>query len=236
MQTTRNTISVKKEYILNDRVITGEDVLAYGGLVNFFISELIDDKGLYLSALITREDMYQEGLMYAYMALKRYDRRLGVKESAFVGRVVRDGIMEYVKRNAQLLSGATHGYNLRRKAGPDASVEDLMALGASRKTAVGALMLNKIPSGYGAAFNMIDHGYQKKIRDFEISQFDWRQYLTADEIFIIEHIYGMNDKDVMTFENIGAHINKSRKAVSYAHECALRKLRHVNGIEDMLFK
>jgi DNA-directed RNA polymerase sigma subunit (sigma70/sigma32) len=132
-----------------------------------------------------------------------------------------------------ILSGGAYLQSILRKAGHDASIEEIMEFGVSKKTALASTYVKN-------SFSTVDYdelatvvgsdGFERCANE----SFNWRAHLNESEQFAISKYYGF-DGPRMTMGEIGKVMNKSRKSVSYMINKALVKLRHVEGIEEFAF-
>ena len=167
--------------------------------------------------------------------------------STWIHNTIHYAICEYEKRYLSVLADTSYMYNAIRKLekeGSEVSVENLVKiLGLSYKTASSLPVYLHSFSGYGYGVhcdideNLIEAVDGKKFVPKEISSItdfnfnDFKHYLTDAEIDIIENYFGFNGKR-MKMEAIGEEIGKSQKAVSYAINKALVKLRKAPGMEE----
>lgn len=186
------------------------------------------------NAICNDEDLMSEAVEAALGALLTYDDNEEASLTTHMYRQVDYALKEFHKANYYHLSGGSYAMNIRSKLGPDATIEEMMRHGVSRKTAIATQQFFLEPSEYGAQFNMIDRKQGERLHSIEKTNLGYEQHLTPMECCIVEHIYGLNGEPRMTMEDIGKKINKSRKAVSYALNKALVKLRHVPGIENYI--
>jgi RNA polymerase sigma factor (sigma-70 family) len=212
--------------LLEDDVIINELLTKYESMVHGLVRKATT------SAVCGYEDLCQEGRMAIINAYQTYDDNKGASFDTWVYNNIKNALLEYQKNNLGFLSGGEYLYAAIKKAGKNASVEDLMKLGLSRKTAAASFYFMLQPATYGEAFNMIDRKAAAQLKEIESFGSDYRKYLTEKEIFAIEHYFGLDNQDFLTMEDIGKILGKSRKAVSYLINQAIVKLRHVQGIEE----
>ena len=187
------------------------------------------------SATCTRDDLYQEGMMAVFEAYMSYDPNSDATLETWIYRRIQIALWEYQKKNMRFLSGGEYLYVMERKAGKNASVDDYQKLGVSKKTAMAVSYYNKPYETYDAAAHLLDPDSQQMLENNSAFQLDYAKYLNETECFIVEHYYGLNGQKVMTMGEIGEKLGKSRKAISYALNIALCKLRKVDGIEDFVY-
>lgn len=181
----------------------------------------------------SKEDLCQEGRMAIVIAFQNFDQAKGASLTTWVFHMIKDAILEYQKQHLSILSGGAYLQSVLRKAGQDASVEEIMEYGVSKKTAMAANYVKESFSSadYDELSTLIgDDGFEK----LALEQFDWKPYLNSAEIYAIGNFFGFNGQR-MTMQEIGEQMGKSRKSVSYLINKALVKLRNVPGIEDYAF-
>lgn len=184
------------------------------------------------NAVCDPEDLYQEACIAIINAYDTFDDEKGATFTTYVYNRIKYAMLEYQKANLSFLKGGSQLYLAIKKLGDEATVENLMKLGFSKETALVSKYLNLKPSPYGECWNMADPEAEAQLREIEAFKLDYRKYLTEKEVFAIEHRFGLRYADVLTMEEIGKHLGKSRKAVSYLINQAIVKLRHVEGIEE----
>ena len=214
----------------NERVLLILD--QYENLIHKFVGEAIRKSAT--NAVCDPEDLYQEARMAIIQAYDSYDDEKGASFNTHIYNRVKYAILEYQKHNLGFLSGGEYLYQAMKKAGPDATIEDLMELGLSKETALVSTYFKLKPCQYGECFNRADRKAREQLEEIEKHMFDYKKYLTEKEIFAIEHRFGLGYCDVLTMEEIGKHLGKSRKAVSYLINQAIVKLRHADGIEEFI--
>lgn len=204
------------------------------------------------NSLLDAEDLCQVGRMAIVVAYQMFDPKYEAQLSTWTYHKIKCAMLDYIKENYSCISGGSyvisHIFALK-KNGEEISVENLRKRGVSRKTAIAALEdLPKAcrPDCYGvghqASFYDIESGTVEgfetderistddidRIEGFRLENF--KPYLSDEEYFIIKNHFGF-DCDRITMEEIGSVIGKSRKAVSYALNRALVKMRHIPGID-----
>ena len=227
MSATRNKKQVNDNAIANrdnERVLLILD--QYDKLVHKFVREAATN------AVCDPEDLYQEARMAIIQAYDSYDDENGASFSTHVYHNVKYAILEYQKQHLGFLSGGHYLYHAMKEAGEDATIEDLMELGLSKKTALASTYFKLKPAQYGECFNMADPKAAAQLKEIEAFKLDYRKYLTEKEVFAIEHYFGLRYADAITMEEIGERLGKSRKSVSYLINQALVKLRHVEDVEE----
>ena len=181
----------------------------------------------------SKEDLLQEGRMAIVIAFQNYDPTKKATLTTWVYHMIKDAIIEYQKQHLSILSGGSYLQSILRKAGQDASVEEIMEFGVSKKTALAAAYLKE-------SFSTVDYDELATmvgatgVDNRAIESLNWRQYLTDTEIFAVGNYFGFNGCR-MTMGEIGEKLGRSRKSVSYLINRALVKLRKVDGIEDFAF-
>ena len=181
----------------------------------------------------SKEDLCQEGRMAIVIAFQNFDPEKNATLTTWVYHMIKSAILEYQKHNLSILSGGAYLQGILRKAGQDASVEEIMEFGVSKKTAIAATYIRE-------SFSTVDYDDLSTMigaDDVEhgaMEAFDWKKYLTEPEAFAVGNYFGFNGSR-MTMGEIGEKMGRSRKSVSYLINRALVKLRRVEGIEDFAF-
>lgn len=181
----------------------------------------------------SKDDLCQEGRMAIVIAFQNFDPNKGASLTTWTYHMIKDAILEYQKQHLSVLSGGAYLQSVLRKAGHDASVEEIMEYGVSKRTALAASYVKESFStaDYDELSTLVgDDGFEACALD----SFDWKSYLTEAEIFAVGNFYGFNG-DRMTMQEIGEKLGKSRKSVSYMINKALNKLKRVPGIEEYAF-
>lgn len=181
----------------------------------------------------SKEDLCQEGRMAIVIAFQNFDPEKGASLTTWTYHMIKDAILEYQKQHLSILSGGAYLQSILRKAGKDASVEEIMEYGVSKQTALAAHYVKDSFStaDYDELATMVgDDGLETRALD----AFNWQAYLTETEIFAVGNFYGFNGPR-MTMQEIGDKLGKSRKAVSYMINKALVKLKKAPGIEEYAF-
>lgn len=181
----------------------------------------------------SKEDLCQEGRMAIVIAFQNFDPSKGASLTTWTYHMVKDAILEYQKQHLSVLSGGAYLQSILRKAGQDASIEEIMEFGVSKKTALSATYIKD--SFSTADFEELssvigDDG----VVSASLDSFDWRPHLNDAEAFAIGNFFGFNGPR-MTMQEIGEAMGKSRKAVSYMINKAINKLKRVDGIEEYAF-
>ena len=180
-----------------------------------------------------REDLVQEGRMAVVLAFQSYNPEKGATLTTWTYHRIKDAVAEYQKRHLSVLSGGAYLQNALKKIGHDATVEELVAGGVGKKTALAA---SRLKDSFATADiyeleNMIG---SDGVSCSQLEAFNWQDYLNKQEIFAISHYFGLNEEK-MSMKEIGQHLGKSRKSVSYMINKAIVKLRHAPGIEAYAF-
>ena len=185
--------------------------------------------GANMNYVCNREDLVQEGRMAVVLAFQSYDPEKGASLTTWTYHRIKDAVAEYQKQNLSVLSGGAYLQNALKKVGPDATIDELVESGVSRKT---ALAVTRFKDSFATAdFDELENMIGADgVRSQTVESFNWQDYLTEPEIFAVGHYFGFNGEH-MTMREIGKHLGKSRKAVSYMINKAIVKLRHVPGIE-----
>ena len=179
------------------------------------------------------DDLCQEGRLAIVVAFRNFDPAKGATLTTWTYHMVKDAILEYQKQHLSILSGGAYLQSILRKAGYDASIEEIMEFGVSKKTALAATYMKDsfATVDYDELANVVGSSGVEKC---PLESFDWRSYLSKAEAFAVGSFYGFNGRR-MTMVEIGKILGKSRKSVSYMINRALVKLRHVDGIEMYAF-
>lgn len=175
------------------------------------------------------DDLVQEGRMAIVTAYRTHDpEKSSLTTWTYIN--VRDAIREYQKQHLPALSGGAHLYSLMQKVGENPTVDDIMALGIRKDTAVA---LKNAKESYSTAdFDELSGIIGKDdAYDDDTESFQWRQHLDEDEIFIVDRYFGFSGEKLNMGE-IGDIMGRSRKSVGYALSKALVKLRKTARIED----
>ena len=185
------------------------------------------------NSVCNREDLEQEGRMALVIAFQTFDPNKGANFNTWSYHLVKDAIIEYQKQHLSVLSGGSYLQNVLRKAGRDASIEEIVSFGVSKKTAIAATYVK-------SSFSTVDYDElatvvgSSGLEKFDENSFDWKAHLTDEEIFVVGNYFGFSDEG-LTMKEMGHRLNKSRKAISYMLNRALVKLSHAPGIEDYAF-
>ena len=181
----------------------------------------------------SKDDLCQEGRMAIVIAFQNFDPSKGASLTTWTYHMIKDAILEYQKQHLSILSGGAYLQGILRKAGHDASIEEIMEFGVSKKTALAAAYVRDSFStvDYDELSTVVGHD---GVESPSIDSLDWRAYLNEAEQFAVGNYFGFNGRR-MTMSEIGKIMNKSRKSVSYTINKALVKLRHIEGIEMYAF-
>ena len=177
----------------------------------------------------SKEDLCQEGRMAIVIAFRNFNPEYGASLTTWMYHMIKSSILEYQKHHLSVLSGGAYLQSILRKAGEDASVEQIMDYGVSKQTALASTYIKD-------SFSTVDYDElssyigEDGVDLDSIESFPWRKYLTKTEIYALENFFGFNG-DRMKMVEIGQKLGKSRKAVSYMINKALVKLRKVPGVE-----
>lgn len=181
------------------------------------------------------EDMFQEGLLAIVEAFDRFDENKNVSFSTYVYTYVNGRILDYQKKHLNILSGGHYLQAMLKKAGPDATDDDLRAMKLSEESIQAAKYFNQnyIPANYDELEFMVSE-YGDPSDNISIGFFDWRKYLTEKQAFVIEKYFGFGCEPITQAEI--ARITKvSHKTVRETLKSALKKLKKVPGIEDYFY-
>ena len=209
--------------------ITVEQALKkYEPMVNRFVNSV------HTNHVCSKEDLIQEGRMAIVVAFNYFDEEKGASLTTWTYHMIKDAIIEYQKHHLSVLSGGAYLQNVLRKAGQDASVEEIMEFGVSKKTALASIYMKN-------SFSTVDYDELESLiegKPFEeVSTFlDWEKYLTKEEAFAIGSYFGFGDQKRLTKTEIGNVLGKSRKAASDIINKALVKLRKIPGIEEYAYR
>ena len=208
--------------------ITVEDALKrYEPMVHRFVNTA------HTNHVCSKEDLAQEGRMAIVIAFNNFDPSKGASLTTWTYHMIKDAILEYQKQHLSILSGGAYLQSVLRKAGQDASVEEIMEFGVSKKTALAAAYVKDSFSSvdYDELATIVgDSGIERNALEF----LDWESYLTKDEAFAVGSFYGFNGPR-MTMQQIGEKLCRSRKSVSYMLNKAINKLKKIPGIEEYAF-
>lgn len=205
--------------------ITVEEALKkYEPMVHYFVNQAKTNH------VCSKEDLCQEGRTSIVVAFRNFDSEQGASLTTWMYHMIKSSIIEYQKKHLSILSGGAYLQTILRKAGKDASIEEIMEFGVSKKTAMAATYVQK-------SYDSVDYSALEPVIGedcFETTHLEslpWRKCLNKTEIFAIENYYGFNGER-RTMKEIGKELGKSRKAVSYMINKALVKIRHLEGIAD----
>jgi RNA polymerase sigma factor (sigma-70 family) len=205
--------------------ITLEEALKkYEPMVHRFV------KTAHTNHVCSKEDLCQEGRMAIVIAFQNFDPSKGASLTTWTYHMIKDAILEYQKQHLSILSGGAYLQGILRKAGQDASIEEIMEFGVSKKTALAAAYIKESFSSvdFEELSTMVgEDGFEKQA----LESFDWRSHLTEQEIYAVGNFFGFNGPR-MTMQEIGQAMGRSRKSVSYMINKAIVKLKHVPGIEE----
>ena len=208
--------------------ITLEEALQkYEPMVHRFV------KTAHTNHVCSKDDLCQEGRMAIVIAFQNFDPEKGASLTTWTYHMIKDAILEYQKQHLSVLSGGAYLQGILRKAGKDASVEEIMEYGVSKQTALAAHYVKESFStaDYDELSMLVgDEGIEASM----LEAFDWQSHLNESEIFAIGNFFGFNGPR-MTMQEIGDKLGKSRKAVSYMINKAINKLKRVPGIEEYAF-
>lgn len=212
-------------YVEKVEGITLEDALKkYEPMVHRFVNQA------HTNSVCDKEDLCQEGRMAIVIAFQNYDPEKGASLTTWTYHMIKDSILEYQKQHLSILSGGAYLQGILRKAGQDATVEEIMEFGVSKQTALAATYVQD-------SFSSVDFDElstimgESGLENCAIDSLPWRDYLNETEAFAIGNYYGFNGPR-MTMQDIGKALGKSRKSVSYLINKAIVKLRRIPGIEE----
>lgn len=182
------------------------------------------------------EDMVQEGRVAIIEAFNNYDSDKGASLTTWVYRYISGAILDYQKANLSILSGGHYLQDALRKTGPNATVEDLLALGYTKSTAIASTYINE--SYTGADYDQIKDFIEDPHRmedNLALGFFDWRKYLTEKEATVLSYIYGFDGCEPLPQTEIARKMGLNRKTIKSTIDRAINKLRHCPEIGDYAF-
>ena len=187
------------------------------------------------NAVCNAEDLIQEGYMAIVEAFNTYDPEKGTAFSTWVYRYITGAILDYQKIHLNTLAGGAYLQSVMRKAGPDATPEDLIALGCRKETAYASTYINEnfAAADYEALEELICDG-DSMFDKMALKLFDWRKHLTEEEVFVLESYYGFNGESIPQTE-IAKVLGKHRRTVGDIIQRALMKLRRNPDVVDYAF-
>jgi len=196
----------------------------YEPMVHHFVNSA------FTNYVCNKEDLIQEGKLAIVVAFKNFDPEKGASLTTWTYHMVRDAILEYQKHHLSILSGGHHLLSILKKAGEDASVEEIMDFGVSYQTAVAATYIkgSTVTTEYNDIAALIG---AEDVESNLLNAIDYKAHLDANEAYTIFHFFGF-DGQRMSLKEIGEVLGKSQRAVSYMLNKALNKLRRIPGIED----
>ena len=182
------------------------------------------------NSVCSKEDLIQEGRMAIVVAFRRFDPEKGASLTTWTYHLIKDAIYEYQKHHLSILSGGAYLNSVLKKAGEEASIEEIMEFGVSKQTALASAYIKSsyMTEDIDECTSVIG---AEDVETETMYSFNWRPYVTDIEAFAISNFFGFNGPR-MTMQEIGEKLGKSRKAVSYLLNKALVKLRRVPGIEE----
>lgn len=221
-------------------------------MVNKFANSYANGLLVKHNSLLDKEDLCQEGRKAIVVAYQMFNPKYEAQFSTYAYNMIRWAMLDYIKANRSHVKGGSYVVNhvlALESNGEEVTIENLIKRGVSRKTAIAGLetLRNAYrPDCYGVGCSKNFYDMESGTNEsFETDQRvstdsiehveglrlqDLKSYLTDEECFIVKNFYGFNC-DRMTMQEIGNQIGKSRKAVSYAINRALVKIRHIPGIE-----
>lgn len=170
------------------------------------------------------EDMVQEGRCAIVDAFNTYDPTYNAQLGTWTYRRIKDALANFFKKNSRCLSGgATLYQKIKNREVCDNAV-------AQR------LKESFITQDIDELVNVVgDEDVQmESARGF--GGFNWREYLTEDEIAVVEYKFGFRGDGPLRPKEIGQRMGgRSAKAIEYIWHQALPKLQCIPGIEDFWF-
>lgn len=216
--------------------MSNDIVEKYGKFVNKWVGYYRD---LHCTnAVCDVEDLRQEAYLAAYIAEMTYKKDMNTCLNTWVTINIKNRVIEYIKQNYHCLSGGAYLVqgirNAKRDCGMDELPENIIELlvekGYSKKTATASTYILLEPMQYGEQVNLADP--KQDLDRLGVWNFNYSEYLSEKETYIIENYYGLNGCERRTMKEIGAEFNMSRKSTSYFINKTLMKLRRVPGIEE----
>lgn len=187
------------------------------------------------NAVCNTEDMVQEGRIAIIKAFHDYDVDRKNAFSTVAHRYITTAIVDYQKKHLSVLSGGSYLQEMIKKAGPDATKEDLLAMGLRQNTVHAASYIKDsfTTVEYDALYNtpVIEDDFIDRLA---LEFFNWRQYLDEREIFVVENHFGFNG-EALPSTVIGRSLGVHRKTVINILNRALNKIRHAPDISDYAF-
>ena len=214
--------NMKERNIIVEGITVEEALKKYEPMVNRFVNSA------HTNHVCSKEDLVQEGRMAIVIAFNYFDTEKGASLTTWTYHMIKDAIIEYQKHHLSVLSGGAYLQSILRKAGQDATVEEIMEFGVSKKTALASTYIKN-------SYTTVDYDELESLIESkpfeEVSHFtEWKDCLSKEEVFAIANYYGFEGSK-MTLHEIGEHLGKSRKSVRYMINKALNKLKKMPGIE-----
>ena len=188
------------------------------------------------NTVCSKEDLVQEGFTAIIKAFNCYDPSKGASFSTWVHHYISGALLDYQKNNLSTLSGGSYLQQILKKAGPAATMEELKVFHLNKSTLQAATYINANYSPADISLykdKLIDETYQIP---FEVEFFDWRQYLKEDEIFIIEKIFGFNEKnECMMKKDLCKILGISKATLNKRLQKIIQKLKETPGITAYIY-
>lgn len=170
------------------------------------------------------EDMVQEGRCAIVDAFYTYNPDYQAQLGTWTYRRIKDALSNFFKKNSRCLAG---GSSLYQKIKDQESCDDEISQ---------RLKESFVTQNLDDLANMIGDDDVKMQGAGQFEGFDWRKYLTEDEITVIEYKFGFYGGKPMRAKDIGEIMGgRSAKSVEYLWHQALPKLQRIPGIEDFFF-
>lgn len=181
------------------------------------------------------EDMVQEGRLAIFKAFRDYEADRKIAFSTVAHKYITTAIVDYQKKHLSILSGGSYLQEIMKKAGPDATKEDLLAMGLRQNTVHAASYIKDsfATVEYDTLYDSpaVEDDFIDRLA---LKSFDWRQYLDEREIFVIENHFGFNG-EALPSTVIGRILGVHRKTVINILNRALNKIRRAPDIGDYAF-
>ena len=226
-----NQMSSDPIQTVDGQILSDEKMEKYEAYITKAISENKGASCVYYDL----EDLRQEGRKAVVEAYLKYDPDENAHINTWVTDCIQNAIKEFHKQNDRILSGGAYLQNQIKKVNPTSFDEDivdrLVENGMRRSTALASTYYNLTPVEYGDWLGLVDPESKSMFTRSEGLVANLHNYLTPNEIEIVNQYFDLDGQGHATMRAIGSQCGKSRKAVSYAINKILVKLRHVTGIE-----
>lgn len=207
---------------------TIEDALRqYEGMVKHFVDSAAKNY------VCGEEDLMQEGRMAIINAYNTYNPQKGAAFSTWVYKKVRGSILDYQKKNLYSISGGTYLRQAIRDLGDDVSVDKLMQLGISRKTAVlyesvSQMVYLQVEDLYDLEDTSFNFEHYEMLWDIK----NWRKYLTEKQIAAFELHFGFNSRgEGITILETAKMLDSSYRGTIKLIKAGITKLREMLEVQ-----